>query len=273
MTTATDDAPGLDPEAILRVDAPTAWHRLNPLTRLIVAVGTMVAALLVGGVVCPTMLAVAVVLLPAATARVLAPVLRLTLLLALPLALSAALVNVLFTPSGATVAAEIGPLIITGEGVELAAEVVARVVLMAGAVALFYLTLRPSELTADLGRRGVPARITFVIHNAVAMLPRLAERARQVTEAQRARGLDTEGNLFRRARGLVAVTAPTVMGAIAEVETRTLALESRGFTRPGARTILWAPPDRGWERALRWAVVVALVLLVILRLAGVPLPC
>ena len=70
-----------------------------------------------------------------------------------------------------------GPLRVTGEGVGVAVEVVVRVLVMAGAVTLFYLTTRPAELVASLQAHGVPARLTFVIHNAVAMIPRLAERA------------------------------------------------------------------------------------------------
>ena len=137
------------------------------------------------------------------------------LVLALPLALSVVIVNVVFAVGS------------TEEGVLLAAEVVARVLTMAGAAVLFYSTTRPSELVASLQHHGVPSRATFVIHNGVAMIPRLAERAREVTAAQRARGLDTEGSWLRRGRGVVALAAPTVLGAIHEVETRTMALETR----------------------------------------------
>ena len=74
-------------------------------------------------------------------------------------------------------------------------------------------------------------------------------RAGQITAAQRARGLDTEG-IWRRVRGIVPIVGPVILASIAEVEERTMALEARGFTRPGRRTLLWAPPDSGLE-ALR----------------------
>jgi energy-coupling factor transport system permease protein len=107
----------------------------------------------------------------------------------------------------------------------------------------------------------------------VATIPRLVERAREVTAAQRARGLDTEGRIWRRARGMVAVAAPTVLSSVHEVETRTLALETRGFTRPGRRTLLWEPRDSAAQRAARWGIVIAVALLAVARVAGVPLPC
>ena len=98
------------------------------------------------------------------------------------------------------------------EGALLAAEVVVRVLTMAGAAVLFYRTTSPADLVGSLQHHGLPARATFVVHNAVAMIPRLAERAREVTAAQRARGLDSEGSWWRRGRGVLAITAPTVIG-------------------------------------------------------------
>lgn len=235
--------------------------------------GTLIAAIMLDGVVCLALLAVFAVMVPATAARVLPKVLKTSLQLALPLALSVAIVNVFFFTGGATIVAQLGPLTVTAEGISLAAVVVVRVFAMAGAATLFYLTTRPSELVASLQQRGVSPRLTFVIHNSVAMMPRLAERAAKVADAQRARGLDTEGNLLRRGRGLLAVAVPTVLGSIHEVETRTLALETRGFTRPGPRTVLWPPHDSTAQRLSRWSIALALVLLGLLRLGGVALPC
>ena len=239
---------------------PDPWRALDPLTRLVVAVGTMVAALILGGVACPLALLSVAVLLPAAVARELVAVGRLGLVLALPLAFSVVVVNLLFSPGT------------PAEGAWLAAEVVIRVLTMAGAAVLFYRTTSPADLVGSLQHHGLSARVTFVVHNAVAMIPRLAERAREVTAAQRARGFDSEGSWYRRGRGVVAIAAPTVLGAIGEVETRTLALETRGFTRPGRPTVLRVPHDSATQRIARWAAVVGLAALAIARGAGV-LPC
>ena len=238
----------------------SGWHALDPLTRLVIALGTVVAALLLSGVICLLLLVLMAVVLPATLAGELRAVLRRSLLLALPLALSVVVVNLLFAPGSLE------------EAALLASEVVLRVLTMAGAAVLFYGTTRPGPLVASLQHHGVPARATFVIYNGVAMIPRLAERAREVTDAQRARGLDTEGSWFRRGRGVVAVAAPTVLGAIGEVETRTLALETRGFTRPGRATVLHIPADSATQRATRWGVVAGIVLLAVVRATGL-LPC
>jgi energy-coupling factor transport system permease protein len=96
----------------------------------------------------------------------------------------------------------------------------------------------------------------------------MVERAAQITDAQRARGLDTQGNILRRLRGVIPIVGPVILGSIAEVEERTMALEARGFTRPGRRTLLWAPADRQAEAVFRWLLIAGLVALIVVRIAG-----
>jgi hypothetical protein len=56
------------------------------------------------------------------------------------------------------------------------------------------------------------------------------------------------------------------------VETRTLALDTRGYTRPGRATVLRVPADSTVQRLARWGLFAALIAVGIARLAGV-LPC
>ena len=253
----------------LGTPGPSAYHRLNPLTKATLATVTAVAAVVIGGVLGPAILVGVAVIVPAAVARVLGRLLRLSLLLALPIAVSAVLVNVFFFPGGETELLRIGPVVATAEGLAFALEILARILAISGAITLFYLTTRPSDLVLDLERRGVSHRIGFVANASVQAVPAMVDRAVQITAAQRARGLDTEGSPWRRVRALVPIVGPVILGAIGEVEERTMALEARGFTRPGRRTLLWAPADSSTERAARWAMVVGILALVAARLTGV----
>ena len=110
--------------------------------------------------------------------------------------------------------------------------------------------------------------MAFVAIASVQTVPAMVERASQITAAQRARGLDTEGSVWKRIRGVVPIVGPVILGSIAEVEERTMALEARGFGRPGRRTLLWWPPDSRPQAVARWALLVALVVLIVARLAG-----
>lgn len=248
---------------------PSAFHRLNPLTKATLATVTAIAAVALGGLVGPAVLVTALVLVPAAAAGVLGRLLRLALLLALPIAVSAFLVNLFFFPGGQTELLRIGPIVATGEGLELALEILARILAISGAITLFYLTTRPADLVVDLERRGISPRVAFVANASVQTVPAMVERAAQITAAQRARGLDTEGSFWRRVRGIVPIVGPVILGSIAEVEERTMALEARGFTRPGRRTLLWAPDDSRAQALARWALLIGLLALIAARIAGV----
>ena len=97
----------------------------------------------------------------------------------------------------------------------------------------------------------------------------MAERARTIQSAQRARGLDTEGSAGARLRGVLPLAGPAVLGALHDVETRSLALEARAFDRPGRRHLLWAPADTAPQRLARWLLVAGLGLFLALTVLGV----
>lgn len=233
-----------------------------------IATVTAVNATILGGVLGPVGLTVVAVLLPAVVARVLPRLLRVGFLLALPLAISVLVVNLFFFPSGATVLFQIGPIAATVEGLVYAIETLVRLVAITGALTLFYLTTPIGSLVVDLERRGVSARVAFVVSASVRTVPAIVERAAQIGDAQRARGLDTEGSPWRRIRGVIPLVGPVLLGSIGDVEERTMALEARGFSRPGRRSLLWAPRDAGWERVARWLLVLSVPALVVASFAG-----
>jgi energy-coupling factor transport system permease protein len=234
----------------------------------VLALVTAAAAVILGGVFWPLVIVVVLVLIPAATARVLPSLLRFAIIFSLPIALSALLVNLFFYPGAQTVLFRLGPITATQEGLSFAIEILCRIAAISGAVTLFYLTTKPSELVLDLERRGVPARLAFVANASVQTVPAMAERAQSIIAAQRARGLDTEGSAWRRIRGIVPIVGPVMLGSIAEVEERSMTLESRAFTRPGRRSLLWSPPDALWQRLLRWLLVVGLIGVTIAHFGG-----
>ena len=246
---------------------PTAYHRLNPLTKASAAVAVTLAALGLGGYVAPLLLLVVVVIPSAAAARVLGSVIRRSLFVSAPIALSVALVSVLTRP-GVTLLFQLGPFDATLEGADFAARLVLRFFVMAAALTLFGLTTEPRAFVADLERRGASPRLAFLAVAVFDAIPWLIERGREVSAAQRARGLDTERSIWARARGITALAGPVVLSTLHGVEERSLALEARGFGRPGRRELLWAPADTDRERLVRWLLLAGIAAAVVARAAG-----
>jgi energy-coupling factor transport system permease protein len=227
-----------------------------------------VAVLVLGGFVAPLLL-LALAVVPAALASgILRRVLRAATLATVPLAIALVVVQGL-GGVGETVLLRLGPLEATVEGLASAAQVSLRLFVMAAALALFGLTTPASELVADLDRRGVSPRLAFAAAGILGAVPALVEQARIVRDAQRARGLDIDGGIVARLRGVVPLAGPVVLGTLHGVEQRSLALEARAFGRPGKREPLMAPLDSGTQRVVRWALAADVVLLIALAATGV----
>ena len=192
---------------------------------------------------------------------------RVSFLLTLPIAISVVLVTV-FTRAGTTILFSIGPFDATREGVDFAGQILVRLFAISTAIGLFGLTTNPRALVLDLERRGLSRRFAFVAASTLESVPAMVERAQVIQAAQRARGLDTEGSIRARLRGVLPLVAPVILSSLTEVEERTLALEVRAFGRPGTRHLLWWARDTSWERVLRWTLVVVFLLAVVLRLTG-----
>ncbi len=256
--------PGL-PEYVTR--RPGGFYRsTNPSTKLAVAALEVVAAFVVPGWPGP-LLVLGAVLATALAARRLRG-LAVVALAASPIVGSILLINLFLLPGASDPIARLGPLAPTWSGLWFGLQTAARLFAFSAAIALVYLTTAVDDLLADLARRGLGRRAIFVIGAAVQMVPRTIERAAEIVDAQRARGMDTEGRFWQRARGVVPLAAPVVFGALTEVEERTMALEARAFSAPGRQTLLRIPADGALDRVLRWGAVLALVALVGLRISG-----
>ena len=252
--------PALLPEYVRRIPAGP-YRGLNPVTKLTLAAVAVILAFGVRGWTGPAAV-FAVVIVSGALAGVLRRM-SLFALATVPLLVSILLVNTFLFPNAHDVIVRLGPLSPTWTGATAALQATLRVVAFGLSAALFALTTPIDDLLVELERRGLGRRGAFVVGSALGAIPRTVERAREVVDAQRSRGLDTEGRLWRRFRGLVPLIGPVLFGALAEVEERTMALEARAFTASGRRTILRALPDSGRQRAGRWLLLVGSIVAVV----------
>jgi len=206
--------------------------------------------------------------MPAASvAGVAGRLLRVSLLLTLPIAISVVLVSV-FTRAGTTVLFTIGPFDATAEGANFAGQTLVRLFAISTSIGLFGLKTDPRAFVLYLERRGLSPRFAFVALATLEAVPAMVERASVIQAAQRARGVDTEGSLRARLRGVLPLVGPVILSSLTEVEERSLALEVRGFGRPGRRHLLWSIPDSGFQLLLRMGILAVLIGLIIGRLSG-----
>jgi energy-coupling factor transport system permease protein len=251
--------------ATLFLPRSSGVHRLNPLTKLALALTAVVAASALETL--PAVLAVfAFGLVPlAAEARVGGPFLRSCAKVIWPFALSLFPIQGFFA-QGTQVILTLGPFSLKEEGLRIAALLTARLLVGLGAATLLMLTTRPDLLMHSLVQHGLPAQLSYIVVSALQLIPGFQARAQGILDAQRSRGLETEGSLRRRLGALVPLVSPLILGSLMDLEERAIALEARAFTRQGPKTSLVEIPDRGVDRALRWGLLLLAALLILLRL-------
>ncbi len=253
------------PEFVLRHPSGT-YRSLGPMTKFTIALAEAAIAFAVRGWTGPISMLVVVgfTAVAARAGRAMLPFALATI----PIVASILLVNTFLYPGASDAIVDVGPLAPTWTGLAAALQATLRVVAFALSVAVFSLTTPTDDFLTDLELRGLGRRGAFIIGAAIRMVPRMTERAGEIADAQRARGLDTEGSAWRRVRGVLPLAVPMIFGALSEVEEQTLALEARAFSAPGRRTVIRALVDRPGERMARWMIATATVALVGLSITG-----
>jgi energy-coupling factor transport system permease protein len=233
-------------------------HRLNPLTKLALAGFLLVAGLALPGM-WGTYALFALVLIPlAAWGRVLRELLRMAFRVVLPFAVSVFLIQGFLWPGGAPVL-WIGPLALKREGLIFATAAAGRILIVVSSFLWFALTTRPDMLMSALAQRGFPANLAYIIVATIQIVPRFQARAATILDAQRARGLETGGRFYQRARAVLPLVVPLILSSLVDVEERALAIEARAFNRPGPKTSLIQIGEARWEPVARWGLLLAMV--------------
>ncbi|MFZ1396546.1 MAG: energy-coupling factor transporter transmembrane component T [Candidatus Promineifilaceae bacterium] len=236
-------------------------HRLHPLTKLTWLLAVLTAALLGPSVWLPLGLFFVEWLL-ALWGGVGRSWLGRNGRILLPLILMLFVIHGFFNPNGQTPLLTLWRLTLTQEGVAYAFLLSSRLATIVGAALLLLLTTHPGDLLTALTERGLPPALAYIISSTLYILPQMQSKATAILQAQQARGLETEGSLWRRARALLPLLAPLVLGALVDSEERAIALESRGFRVRGPKSSLVELPDSPGQRWLRAGLLLGILLLI-----------
>jgi energy-coupling factor transport system permease protein len=154
----------------------------------------------------------------------------------------------------------LGPLALSPSGAAFGVRVLTRIATILTASLLFVATTHPGDLLKSLDALGVPTALGYLIASPLLLLTPLSVRAKEISDAQRARGLDISGNPARRLAALPALLIPTITLALTDLDHRTLVLTGRAFRTRRRRTVLDPPADSRRERDVRLGLLTLAVL-------------
>jgi energy-coupling factor transport system permease protein len=248
------------------VDLDSPLHRLNPLTKLIIVLCVILLAFLGPWYFLPTSLFILVIIPLSIWGKIFWIFLKTIVRLLLPIFGFLFIMQSVFYPGGINEIFHVWIFSVTYEGVQAAYLIVSRILAMVSAFLLILLSTHPSMLMSDLTNRGLPIWIAYIITSSLQILPQMRMKANSIVDAQRSRGLETEGRLIERIKALIPLVRPLVFGSLVDVEERTIAITARGFTSPCDKTSLIEIEDSAIEKVARWVMFIMVVLIIGSRL-------
>ncbi len=132
----------------------------------------------------------------------------------------------------------IGGINIYREGFFHATRIGLNILNMLLAFAVFVLTTSIPELVDELEKNGLSPKLGYIVVSVFQILPQMMSSKDTITDAQRSRGMETEGNFLTRAKAFIPLISPVVTSSLINTRERAIALEVRGFGRKNKKTFL-----------------------------------
>ena len=250
----------------LYVDKDTYLTRMHPFTKLCYIL-TAVAASLITGKLWAFAIFIGISLVMLISGKIIRKVFPL-IAFSFTILITIFLIHGLFNHENATLLFAAGPLKFYQEGMLYALRISLNVLNMLLAFAVFVLTTRPVELVEDLERIGFSPKIGYVVSSVFQIVPQMSGTMNTIMDAQRSRGLETEGSLLTRAKSFLPLISPVVMSSLINTRERAIALEIRGFEAGQKKTYLredkMKNSDRIWCVILLLLIIAAIVIRILL---------
>ena len=236
-------------------------HKLNPLTKFVLTLCILLGGFAFSSAASGYLILIAIITPLSIWGKVTMRMYRLVFNISWPLIVSVFLIQPLFWGSG-TPLFELGPLSPKLEGALFAFKSSGRILHIMANFILFSLTTRPDTLMISLKQAGLPGGLAYIIVSTLQLVPQYVAKANIILDAQRSRGLETQGNIVTRARALMPLVLPLVIGSLLEVEERAIAIEARAFNSSRVETSILEIPDSRTQQTARVGMIAVTILLI-----------
>ena len=172
----------------------------------------------------------------------------------------------LFRAGNETVVLDLGPVAFYKEGLIFAADIAINVLNIIFAFCVLVLTTKPSDIIESMVSRGFSPRIGYVFVSLFQLIPQMTERMSTITDAQRSRGMETEGSLLIRMKAFIPLISPVIMSSFIDTKERAIALEVRGCNSKEKKSFLNVFHANAASRPIYWILLIATVASVVWKL-------
>jgi len=169
------------------------------------------------------------------------------------------LIQGLFYYRNETVLLNLGVVSVYKEGILYATRISFNILNMLLSFAVLVLTTRPQELVEELEKSGFSPKFGYIINSVFQILPQMMMTKDTITDAQRSRGMETEGNLRTRMKAFLPLISPVVMSSLINTRERAIALEVRGFGSKNKKTYIRKREVHAGDNVINLVLIVLIV--------------
>ena len=152
--------------------------------------------------------------------------------------LTVLLIQGLFRAGNETALFGIWGLTFYKEGLMFALDIAINVFNIIICFCVLVLCTKPSDMIENFVRRGFSPRFGYVFISLFQLIPQMTEKMATITDAQKSRGMETEGSLLVRMKAFLPLISPVIMSSFIDTKERAIALEVRGFNAKNRKTFL-----------------------------------
>ncbi|WP_295725504.1 energy-coupling factor transporter transmembrane component T [uncultured Leptotrichia sp.] len=174
------------------------------------------------------------------------------------------IIQSLFIPAG-EVWLKFGFISVYKEGVMKAISLTSKLTAIVSALTMLTLITPVKDFTLALEKKGLNPKAAFILMLTLQTIPEMKKQADVIMDSQKARGIETEGNVFVRAKALIPIFIPLVLSSIANTEERAITLEARGFSVGEKRTILYDIEETKNDKIMKAILAIFIVLSIVWR--------
>ena len=174
------------------------------------------------------------------------------------------IIQSLFIPAG-EVWLKFGFISVYKEGVMKAIGLTSKLTAIVSALTMLTLITPVKDFTLALEKKGLNPKAAFILMLTLQTIPEMKKQADVIMDSQKARGIETEGNVFVRAKALIPIFIPLVLSSIANTEERAITLEARGFSVGEKRTILYDIEESKNDKVMKIILAIFIVLNIVWR--------
>lgn len=145
---------------------------------------------------------------------------------------------------------------VSNTGLQASYMMTSKIIAIGSILIWFFQVTEVKDIAAAMQNAGWNKKLIFVILSTMQLIPQMSALTATIADAQKSRGVETEGGIMTRIKSFVPMLGPVVLTSIEQNEERVLTLQSRAFSSEVRPTLMLPIKKSSFDRILSWIIII-----------------